>query len=255
MFLFNGVSRRASQRCSVDTFVFQCREENEDDVIIAPNLDIAQGAVNAGIPVVVLSSGATGPDVKKDVAVMGDLFGQQKRAVQYATNFDNVVRQVQGGVKDIPSSQRLSAVFLAFSPLRVPVYSTNYMFPIIGATSVTANVKGNNVQITQEQLLNWNPDVIVVQQAVDQQALYTESQFASLKAVTNHRVYLIPQAIQTWTDNSPEMPLGLLYLAKAFYPEPFKTVNLNSAVRSFFQQFGGATLTDQQIDQILRSEI
>jgi iron complex transport system substrate-binding protein len=220
-------------------------------VVIAPNLSIAQPAVEAGIPVVILQSGATGPDVMQDVSVMGNLFGKQKVAAAYDAYFDNTVKQLQAGVAKIPAASRVTALFLAFSPLRAPVYSTNYMFPIIGATSVTASLKGTNVQITDEQLLAWNPDVIVVQQAVDKQALLTDPQFATLKAVRTKRVYLIPQSIQTWTDNSPLMPLGLLYLAKAFYPAQFGDIDLPAAVQSFFRQFCGVSLSSSQVNAIL----
>jgi iron complex transport system substrate-binding protein len=224
-------------------------------VVIAPNLSIAQPAVNAGIPVVILQTGATGADVKQDVSVMAALFNVSSRSAAYNSYFDSTVKQVEAGVANIPASQRVSAVFLAFSPLRVPVYSTNYMFPIDGATSVTANETQTNVQITQEQLLAWNPDVIVVQQAADQQALYTDSEYSSLKAVQDHRVYLIPQGLQPWTDNSPEMPLGLLFLAKMFYPNNFTSVNLTSATRSFYQQFYKVNLSNSQIASILKGSV
>ncbi len=140
------------------------------DVVIAPDLTIAKGAIDAGLPVVILGSGATGDDVKKDIEVLGELFGKTDTATAYTEYFDATVRRVSAGVADVPDRQRPRAVFVAFSPLRVPIYSTNYMFRILGAQSITADMPGNNVQINTEQLLRWNPDVIVVQQAADQHA-------------------------------------------------------------------------------------
>lgn len=225
------------------------------DVVLAPDLSIAKGAIDAGLPVVILGSGATGDEVKKDIKVLGELFGKQETADAYAQYFDTTVGRVNAGVAGLPEARRPRAAFVAFSPLRVPIYSTNYMFGILGATSITANIPGNNVQISTEQLLRWNPDVIVVQQVADQQALYSDPQYASINAVSQHRVFLIPMALQTWTDNSPLMPLGLEYLAKAFYPDRFTAMDLSADVHAFFQEFCGIDLTADEVTKILRHQI
>jgi iron complex transport system substrate-binding protein len=221
------------------------------DVVIAPNLAIAQGAVNAGLPVVVLNNGYTGSAVKHTVDVMGALFDQQEVAAKYSSYLDDTAQKVSSAVAAVPDNQRPSALFLAFSPLRAPIYATNYLFAIAGAKSITADMPGNNVHITTEQLLSWNPDIIVVQQLADQQALYTDSHYASLNAVAHHRVYLIPREI----NGAAMMPLELDYLAKSFYPDRFTDLDLPAAVHAYFREFAGMDLTDEQVTEILNNEI
>ena len=58
-------------------------------------------------------------------------------------------------------------------------------------------------QITIEQLMLYNPDVIVAFEREFFDKVYGDSRFARLKAVREERVYLIPSAPVNWFDRPP----------------------------------------------------
>jgi iron complex transport system substrate-binding protein len=115
------------------------------------------------------------------------------------------------------------------------------------------------VQISLEQLLAWDPDVIIVNgepeinmsggTAAD--AILSGRDFATLKAVKNKMVFGTPNAPFSWVDRppGPNRVIGMRWLAKKIYPEYFN-YNVDDEVRAFFRLFYHTELTDQKLAEV-----
>lgn len=111
---------------------------------------------------------------------------------------------------------------------------------------------GYSQELTVEQLLLWNPDVIVVsntravQSPVD--AVLTNPKLKNIKAVKQGAVYPCPIGAFWWDRPSPEAILGVLWLSQTLYPEVMADVDLKHEARFFYHTFYGHELTDAEFE-------
>lgn len=123
---------------------------------------------------------------------------------------------------------------------------------------------GSRVQISAEQLLAWDPDIIVVNgepksnmsggSAAD--SILNNPDFASLKAVQNGQVYGTPNAPFSWVDRppGPNRIIGIRWLSGLIYPE-YLNFDVDEAVREFFHLFYHVNLTDEDLAKLYSGEV
>ena len=119
---------------------------------------------------------------------------------------------------------------------------------------------GARVQISAEQLLAWDPDVIVVngEPKADQsgasaaQAILDNPNFAILKAVREGKVYGTPSAPFGWIDRppGPNRLIGMRWFAALVYPE-YTEGDVEEEVKEFFRLFYHVELTEEGLDRLL----
>ena len=110
---------------------------------------------------------------------------------------------------------------------------------------------GNRISI--EQLMLWNPDIMLLQNADAYRTMTTDERYASLYAVKNGRVYLIPILPYPFLSNPPALNrlIGILWLGKISYPELYTDMDLESEMKTFYELFYHYELEDEEIDRIL----
>lgn len=110
-----------------------------------------------------------------------------------------------------------------------------------GAKNVAEEINGYK-QVTMEQVVKWNPEVIFVQSRYSKvlEEIKNDPAWSIIDAVKNDRLYIAPDYTKPWGNPAPEsMALGELWLAKTLYPEQFKDVNLENMVKEFYKEFYG----------------
>ena len=119
--------------------------------------------------------------------------------------------------------------------------------------------EGSRVQISAEQLLAWDPDVIVVNGepkadtsgASAAEAILANPDYASLKAVQDQQVYGTPNTPFSWMDRpmGPNRIVGIRWLSGLIYPE-YLNYNVDEEVKEFFDLFYHVQLTDEKLENI-----
>jgi iron complex transport system substrate-binding protein len=106
--------------------------------------------------------------------------------------------------------------------------------------------------VSVEQVLLWNPDVIVTIDRDFAANVRTDPVWAPIKAVQAGRVHLSPKLPFGWVDFPPSVNrlIGLWWLAKVLYPEQFHE-DLRPLTRDFYTRFFHMTPTDAQIESVL----
>jgi len=109
--------------------------------------------------------------------------------------------------------------------------------------------------VSIEQVLVWNPEVIVT---IDQEfaaSVRNDPSWASVKAVRDNRIHLSPNAVR-WVDFPPSVNrlIGLWWLAKILYPERFPE-DLRTLTQEFYSRFYHVTPSAAQIDHVLAARI
>lgn len=142
---------------------------------------------------------------------------------------------------DIPQDKRVR-VYMA-NPDLATYGSGKYiglMMQYAGAMNVaSATIKGHK-QVSLENVLQWNPQVIFVQSryAPVVNAIYSDQGWKEILAVKNHQVFLMPEYVKAWGHPTPEaMALGELWIAKKLYPQKFEDINLDKLVNDYYLKF------------------
>jgi len=122
----------------------------------------------------------------------------------------------------------------------------------LGARNVAAERKGGLAIVAVEQVLLWNPDVIVTIDRDFAAGVSNDPVWSQVAAVRNGRVHLSPKMPFGWVDFPPSVNrlIGLWWLAKILYPQQFPE-DLTALTRDFYSRFYHVTPTDAQIAHVL----
>jgi iron complex transport system substrate-binding protein len=186
---------------------------------------------------------------------LGELTKRPREAEEFARYADRIVTTVKGRVDKIPAANQ-PRVYYARGPRGLETGlggSINVeTIEFLGARNVAAERKGGMATVSMEQVLAWNPDVIITIEPAFATSVRTDPVWAPVKAVQTGRVYLSPSMPFGWVDFPPSVNrlIGLWWLGKVLYPDRFPE-DLRPITREFFQRFYHMTPTDAQIDRIL----
>lgn len=117
-----------------------------------------------------------------------------------------------------------------------------------GRNVAAAAGKGSLTRVSLEQILAWNPDVIVTQEPEFARRVRTDPLWRSLPAVQNGRVHCAPVLPFGWLDGPPGVNrlIGVHWLLAHLHPaHPAVRAqeNLTTAVQRFYRLFYGVELS------------
>jgi len=185
---------------------------------------------------------------------LGDLVVRRDEAEKLARYSDDTLKTISGRISGIAPDRR-PRVYYARGPRGLVTGlggSINVETIELLAQNVAGGNKGGLANVSIEQVLLWNPDVIVT---IDQDFAATvrnDQSWNSVKAVRDNRVHLSPKMPFGWVDFPPSVNrlIGLWWLAKILYPELFPE-DLRGLTRDFYTLFYHRAPSDAQIEHVL----
>jgi iron complex transport system substrate-binding protein len=98
-------------------------------------------------------------------------------------------------------------------------------------------------EVSYENILAYNPDVIVIPSGADYTAedLYADVQLNSLKAIQSKAVYTMPSAIEEWDSPVPSGILGAMWMTSVLHSAKYSADDFVSDAAAFYQAFYGFT--------------
>lgn len=192
-------------------------------------------------PVMVDEETAYNEGLKEGIRLIGDVMGKQKQADELITYTFSQREDVTKRLSDLTPQQRVR-VYMA-NPDLTTYGSDKYtglMMQHAGAMNVAAATIQGFKQVSIENVLAWDPEVIFVQErypdVVNQ--IKQDKAWQNISAVKNNRIYLMPEYAKAWGYPMPEaMAIGELWMAKKLYPERFKDVDMAKAENDYYQRF------------------
>lgn len=120
------------------------------------------------------------------------------------------------------------------------------------ARNVAAGRQGGLAIVSIEQVLVWNPDVIVTIERDFAASVKSDPAWASVAAVRAGHVHLAPALPFGWVDFPPSANrlIGLWWLAKILYPERFPE-SIGEIAREFHLRFYHVAPTEAQMNAVL----
>ena len=128
----------------------------------------------------------------------------------------------------------------------------NTLIELGGGENVAAELEDDYwADISYEQLLAWNPDVIVIAADADytREDLLADSQLAGLTAVQNGAVYALPSAFEAWDSPVPSGVLGIRWMASALHGDLYSLEQFRQDAADFYKEFYGVEIDTQLITQ------
>jgi iron complex transport system substrate-binding protein len=123
----------------------------------------------------------------------------------------------------------------------------------VGAINVAgAAGRGGLTTVSPEQILSWNPDVILTLERNFQDSVQKDPIWQGVRAVRERRVYHAPEVPWGWFDAPPgaNRLIGIRWLIAVLYPDLAPT-NLRDDTRKFYNLFYHVDVTDAQLDVLL----
>ena len=244
----------------------------EPDVILynAGNTAHAEILQESGIPCIGFAT--VGHETEADplnrykqwLDLLEDVFGEEGKTDAFTAAGGEIVADVEARIAAVPEDERPSALILWKYSDGVPQVSGNgtfgtYWMKHLGVTDVAAEATGFT-QVSMEQIYDWNPDILFVdgpgligltsEDVLENRVEGTD--FSSIKAVQDGRVYDTTLGMWNWFTPNPDAPLVFAWLACNTYPEVFADYPLEDTIREYYHDWYGYDVTDEEMEEMLQ---
>lgn len=198
-------------------------------------------------------------DYPKIFNFLGKVLNKEERSQILASYTKNVFQNVKKTISTISIANRPKVYYAeGVDGLSTECNDSIHveLLQIVGDVNIhrckTTSHKGFE-KISMETLIQYDPDVILVQEEMLFNKIKDIPLWQTLNAVKNKRVYYIPKKPFNWFDRPPSFMriLGLQWLMSLLYPEKFP-FNLEDETKKFYQLFLNVSLSETQIKELLK---
>lgn len=127
-----------------------------------------------------------------------------------------------------------------------------------GLTNVAKDVKGDNGQISMEQLYKWDPDIVYDFLGADAD-LYLSNRiigkdWTGVSAFENKQIYDMPVGMFNWGAPNVDSPLTLIWMTMKNYPGVIQEDFFNNYMKEYYKRQYNIDLSNGLIQSILDPE-
>lgn len=210
-----------------------------------------------GIPVIFVE--ATLPTMEQAYQMLGEITGEQEQAEKLAAYCREILSDTETTAAAIPDGERRSVYFASGeSGLNTNARGSIHADVIdwigaVNAADVEAVSSGGGSGVSMEQILLWQPDLIIVDSEVLYETVTTDSVWKDVKAVQEGHVYKIPSVPYSFMNSPPSVNrmIGIQWLGNLVYPEQYP-VDIKQEVKEFYELFYHSSITEEQMTEILK---
>ncbi len=198
-------------------------------------------------------------DTKRAMRLFGQVLGgeAQERAEDWLRYFDDKAGFVAARLSGLAAGPRPKLYYLRGpGALHTQGKGSNTFWygQMAGADMVVKDLPlAGKGQVSMEDIVRWNPDVILVGRQYPLDLALKDDRWADIAAVRSGRVISSPEGVFYW-DGGPEGVLLMLFLAKQLHPELFTDLDMAAEVKDYYTRFYGFQLSDDQAALILRGQ-
>jgi iron complex transport system substrate-binding protein len=225
------------------------------DLVLTMDVATAQKLQEVGLPVVVLRWTAP-EDVKELMTLLGSVFDKEKEAADYAGHFDAAMKRACPTAAGEDSLRRPRVLYVNLRRLTQPHRIADWWIAKAGGRSLTDDGRQQeSVTFSLEQLLSWNPEIMIVADQGEMKFAYDDPRFKDVAAFRNRLVYVAPAGAHLWANRTVEQPLTVLWAASVIHPECVSRDELKKEMAAFYARFFKKSLSSDQLDEILAGSV
>lgn len=171
--------------------------------------------------------------------LQGRLFNKEKKVESIIAQMEKIFVSIKDRVSKIPQNRRKKVLWLNGKPTTISggIGVNNDMFSLINGINPASSIRERSVDVSIEQIMAWNPDVIFIWGNATYSAkdILSSQQWKHIKAVREDRVYKAPK----WSTWSPRLAPIALWMAMKTYPEYFRDINFEKITDDFYRKVFG----------------
>ena len=193
---------------------------------------------------------------------LGEVIGgvQLDKAKKYSEEYLAIRSEIEAKTASIPEAERPTVVQLSGAGDSLQANNGSAigqeLITLAGGVNAGAGATGESkgpsgqTKIDPEQLLSWDPELLLVDSAKIRDSIKSDPVLSGLKAVQNNNVIVIPNGAMAWAYNGPEEYLNMYFFAKAVHPELFKDIDMEARTKAFYKEYFGFDLTDDDVKHL-----
>ena len=235
-----------------------------DLVIVWDYQEEAQEKLNKiNIPAVAIKYG-TLENVQNSIKLLGEIFDKEEKANELIKYHKSTNEYLMSKEPELKNIERKKVLYIRDSQLTVATGSSvnNIMIDMAGGENAAKEINvGSWSKVTMEQVMTWNPDIIILSNfdKIQPNDIYNNKisgqDWSNIEAVKNKKVYKAPIGIYRWDAPCAETPLMIKWIAKTTAPEIFKEYDIKKDIKDFYEKFFNYKLTDEQLKTILNTNL
>ena len=214
-----------------------------------------------GIPFVHID--ATVVEAGKAYRILGDLLGREERAEQLAKWCEETYDSVAAMMDRVDAEGARKSLLYCLGDKGTNVIAKgSFHGETINLMSenpavledVVSGGSGNEVDF--EQILLWDPDVVIFAPDSCYDAVAENDQWKSMDAISEGNYYKTPNGPYGWLSSPPAVQryLGMLWLGELLYPQ-YTHYDLREEVKEYFRLFYDCDLTDAMYEELMRQAL
>lgn len=206
-------------------------------------------------------------DVQDGIRVLGELFQVEDRAESMISRHQETIAAVESKTSQLPAKEEQKKVLYLYAVEGDGTYrifaggslGQDYL-DMVGGVNVAEDIDTSQATVSMEQILAWNPDVILLSNFDDfmpedfASGTFEGTDWSSVEAVKNQRIYKVPMGLYRWDPPCAESYIMLEWISQVCNPEIFGEFDVREEVQDFYQTYFSYELSEEEIDQILYSQ-
>lgn len=191
--------------------------------------------------------------------MLGELLGMQLEAQTLAAFCEEVYSRTQSIMDSV---EKTDILYITGDAGLNVIASGSYHAEVIDMTGNNLAVvddpssKGTGNEVDMEQLLLWDPDVIIFAPGSIYASVGSDETWQQLTAIKNGRYYEVPMGPYNWMGFPPSVQrlLGMMWMTELLYGESYGE-SLYASVAEYFDLFYHADLSQDQFDALVANSI
>lgn len=216
------------------------------DLVILPKKlkDAAATLTELGIPVLLVNPESQ-EELEGMLTLLGEATGTEARAEELLSAIDAIRGQLE---EKLAGAEKPRAYLAGNGALLTTAGGKMYqsdMLTLAGAENVAAELEDTYwAEVSYEQLLQWNPDVIVLASdaTYSVEDVLADENLADCTAVKNGAVYQLPGDTEAWDSPVPSGILGSVWLASVLHSDVMGDESAEM-INDFYQTFYGFSVS------------
>ena len=212
-----------------------------------------------GIPFIHIDATvATAPEAYR---ILGKLLGREEKAEELAVWCENTYAMITDMMMQVDAAGTRKTLLYCLGDKGVNVIAKgsfhaetiNFMSDNLAVVEEVVS-SGNEVDL--EQILVWNPEVIIFAPDSCYEDIALSPQWQSVGAVAQGNFYKTPTGPYGWLSSPPAVQryLGMLWLGQLLYPE-YTEYDLQKEVTAYYKLFYGCDLTDEMYQKLITNAL
>ena len=191
--------------------------------------------------------------------MLGELLGMEEEAERLAVYCETVYSNI---METVSSVEKANLLYITGEEGLNVIAKGAYHGEVIDLLSNNLAVmaepssKGSGNEVDMEQILTWNPDVIIFSDESIYDTVGDDPMWQTVTAISTGRFYEVPAGPYNWMGFPPSVQrlLGMMWMTKLLYPDAAE-YDLYEEVKTFYDLFYHCDLTEDQFNALMANSI